>query len=1004
MGGPSSTESEGSSLFLSGVLRSIVYACARRPWTTLLIVALTSLASVAWTVTHLHFKTDRSDLIDPSTPFHQRWLRYTESFGASSDMIVVVEAEKPELIKQTLDALGSRLRQEPELFSNVLYKIEAGRLRNKGLQYLPPDSLVGGLEHLEEYRPILQGRWELVRLESLIPLLEYQLRDLSGDTPPENSPLWQHALRLTDSLARFAADHNDFVNPWPDILPVDPTLVDQGNQTVYTMNEAGTMGFLMATPVKSNDNFEGATQAIDRMRKIIAEVERERPKSDILLTGIPVLENDEMRRSQEDSSRAAVISTIGVALLFLLGFRGWRHPALGMITLGVGMAWSFGFTTLVIGHLNILSVAFASIVIGLGNDFAVHLLSRYLDRRHHGRDSRRALVEASATVGPGIVTGAITTALAFFCAAFTSFLGVAELGIIAGGGLILCTIATFTCLPALVAIMDRHTGEKTLPVPIQGRALSDLTSRFPLPVVAATIVLFAGVGWAACSWDQGWPRPRLTYDHNLLHLQAEGLESVEAQDRIFKSSNNSLLFAISLANSAEQAREMKARFEALPTVRHVEELATRLPKHPASESQLLVQGFHAYLSHLPEKPPPPTPANPAQVGQMLDDFDRSLRDNPLPVAKTISANIDRFLDQLDQLDLRAQMELLGEFQYRLAYALLAQFQAIAQAADPAPVSIHDLPQELTARYVSPKGKWLLQVFPRDQVWDMEPLAEFVHDVRTVDPEVTGTPLQNFEAAQQIKESYEICAIYSLVVILLILLMDFLPKEEVPTIFGLPAIALGIAAVIVAFSQAHLPLVTWLYAYVAGTFLLALWRDRGAVLETLVGIIPPILGLLLTFGILSILNISLNPANLIILPLIIGIGVDNGVHVLHDFHSRGTGRYRLSPSLVNAVAMTTSTSIVGFGSMMISAHRGLSSLGIVLSIGVASCLVLALITLPAVLTLVARRREAGDDSLQTPDSGENQSSGHDLEMPQESSLPADEEHPDILPLPKVPRVA
>lgn len=111
---------------------------------------------------------------------------------------------------------------------------------------------------------------------------------------------------------------------------------------------------------------------------------------------------------------AELLSFVGVMILFFIGLRGF-HPLMGMATLAVGMAWSYGFTTLVVGHLNILSIAFASIVIGLGNDFAIHILSRYLDLRHHGRDVRHALVETSTIIGPGIMTGAITTALAFFC-------------------------------------------------------------------------------------------------------------------------------------------------------------------------------------------------------------------------------------------------------------------------------------------------------------------------------------------------------------------------------------------------------------------------------------------------------------------------------------------------------------------------------------------------------------------------------------------------------------
>ncbi len=284
---------------------------------------------------------------------------------------------------------------------------------------------------------------------------------------------------------------------------------------------------------------------------------------------------------------------------------------------------------------------------------------------------------------------------------------------------------------------------------------------------------------------------------------------------------------------------------------------------------------------------------------------------------------------------------------------------------------------------------MLQVFPKDQVWDMEPLEQFVKDVRSVDAEVTGTPLQNFEAALQIKESYEVCAIYSLVVILLVLLIDFIPKEFVMSSFIPPAMVVGVILAWMTVQKVDIPVLPMVLLYAAGVFLMAAWWHPAGVLDTLSAIVPPFLGLLLTFACLAVLGISLNPANLIILPLIIGIGVDNGVHVLHDFHGKPLEVYRPSASMVNAITMTSSTSICGFGSMMTSSHRGLHSLGAVLSIGVISCVFMSLVTLPALLAWISRHRkpEAPSGELTAP----------------ATPMPIDDE-PRILPMPQTSRVA
>lgn len=949
--------------FVSDSLASLTSVCVKYPRSTIILMILSSAVCVWYTSTNLKFKTNRADLIDPSAAFHQRWLKYTKSFGEQDDIAVVVEADDPEEIKHVQDAIGTRLKQHPKLFTNILYRVEPGKLREKGLQYLSPEQLATGLDRLKEYQPILDGHWDLVQLEELVPRLRAQLQAADQKHPELVPSLLEHADRLTSCLAGFLDDKNAFTNPWPDIIPLDPKMTDQKDEVVYILNDEGTLGFVMAYPIVNNDNFEGATAAIDKVREIIREVGSEHPEVKISLTGIPVLENDEMRRSQDDMNWASLLSFAGVALLMFVGFRGFKLSMMGLVMLAVGMAWAFGFTTAAIGHLNILSVAFAAILIGLGDDFAVHVMSRYLELRHEGLNAADALIETSGSTGVGIVTGAMTTSLAFFCATLTDFLGVAELGIIAGGGILLCVFAAFTVLPAMIVLASPWMPPQKLPAAHEEHKVRTFTSRRPWVVIAGFAAVCIAVGAISTDWTQKWPETRLVYDHNLLHLQAKGLESVEAQTRIFEASKHSLLYAISLADSPEEARQLSERFAALPTVHRVEDLASRLPTHPPSETKLLVQGYHALLNHLPAEPEPPKQANHLAVGKAMEDFyvymrdrNRKLGDKVDAVSERIEHNLDHWLDAYDSLtNVVAQMRFLGEFEYRMSYALLAQMQALEAASNPEPVDIRDLPQELRARFVSPDGKWMLQIFPKDQVWDMEPLEKFVTEVRSVDPEATGTPLQNFEAARQIKKSYEICAVYALFVILLVLLMDFLDKKHVPMTFLPPAVLVLAVGAWLQSRQVDGILMPLLAAYTAGVFLMALFVDHASIGDTLLAIAPPSMGLALTLGILGIFHVPLNPANLIILPLILGLGVDNGVHIMHDYHAKPNQVYVLSASTLNAIIHCSLTTMMGFGSMMIAAHQGLYSMGIVLTIGVGACMTVALVMLPAILALISRRQ-------------------------------------------------
>ena len=965
---------------LSKPLRAITEAACSRPVLTLTVTALSAIAAVLITAVFIEFRTQRSDLIDPTADFHRRWTSFTESFGDSSDLVVVVEGKTPDAIKVLMEDLGGQLKAEPELFDQVLFKVETGSLKRKGLQYLSPAQLEQGLRHLEEFRPILNGGWNRLRLDLLATSMLIRIDGLIKKLAPapasaadDETPLTsaeianiEQALadsvtqteRLASSIDQFVTQ-SKFISPWPQVVSVDPKLQRESGDVVYLMNESGTIGFLKARPVQREGDFNGATRSIDRLRQLISDIRSQHPEVSVGLTGIPVLENDEMRRSQSDMIRASILSFVIVGMLLLVGFRGWKHPLLAMIMLAVGMSWTFGFTTLSIGHLNILSVSFAAILIGLGIDFAIHYLARYLELRHHGEDLGPALSDSSAGVGVGIVTAAVTTSLAFYCASFTEFLGVAELGLIAGSGVLICTAATFLVLHALVTVADRGLEHQALPTPFQGDAFRAMIHRFPGFVALLSLIAVATVGSQGIIVRDGRLQSGVAYDYNLLNLQADGLESVEIQRRIFNASDasessgkGSLLFAVSVAKSASEARQLKARFEQLSSVDHVEELATRLPEFPPEQTELLIQGFNAQLSRLPQKMPPPPVINPNLVCRMFEQLLTRLNGMNRPQAKPAAAAIDRLLDSLDPLELEDQLIVLSEYQQRLTTSLLAQMTLLAESADPEPVTIKDLPTALASRFVSSDGRWLLQVYPKKPIWDIDPLRAFVNDVRTVDPEVTGTPLQNYEASQQIMQSYQHAAVYAIVVITIVLLINFLgPDGALRT--TLPSII--ITGCVAAAQYSRTDNVNWWV--LLGSFM-SLMVSISAVLNfrsvvfTVLALVPPLLGGLLSYGALSILGISFNPANLILLPLILGIGVDDGVHVLHDFHSQCDG-YRLSPSTMNAIVLTSLTSMIGFGSMMIAAHRGLYSVGLVLVIGVGSCLFVSLVTLPAILTVMRR---------------------------------------------------
>ena len=957
--------------FLPRVLSLITRVVIAKPGVSLAWIAVSCVLCIAGTVWGLKFKTDRSDLIDHRADFHQRWLKFANEFGGESDAIVVVEAKSPDAICAALDEIGKKLESEPENFSRVQWKFDPAPLRAKGLQFLAPTMLEEAVAQLKNYAPILQsGRWELVNISAYGDNLA---RHLSGsiqrqDKRATDSDINQAAL-LAESLAAFLQHPQSFRSPWPEVIPATAGADMSQMKVHYNLNDRKTMGFILVVPSKSDQDFSGGSPSIKRMRQIIAESEAKHPEVKLGLTGIPFLEADEMAKSQEDMTLASVLSFAGVAVILVLGFRGLRHPLISMVMLTVGICWSLGFTTVAIGHLNILSVSFATILVGLGIDFSIHFLERYLELRHQGLEMQAALVRTSETTGAGIATCAITTSLSFFCAGVTSFLGIAELGIIAGGGVLLCALAAVVALPPLVCLSDRNRNETRLPHAFQGTPLRFVTSRYPGAVVVFSVIAFILLIAMGLGKQDGHIVSRVKYDSNLLSLQARGVASVELQHRVFEQSDSSLLYAVSLADTPEEVRRLRERFLRLPSVGRVEELASLMPKYPEGETQVYIVQLRDLLSKIPPLPTQVPTIYPEDVGQGLEKLYQALKAVPSPQSQRAAALLDSFLDGFQKIpDATRQAQFLMGYQHAMQIALCTQFEMLSQVTDSAPV-IDSLPDPLRSRFVSTNGRWMLRVFPKEQIWDEAPLTQFVNDIRSIDPEATGTPLQNYEAANQIRESYQHSAILAGAVVMFVLFIDLLRVGPLLISLLSPMIVVGVAMnspdTMQSLGTAGIAVV-----YIVLAFTIATIFDPLNIGKAILAMLPPLGGGLMTFGILAILKTNLNPANMIVLPLLLGIGVDSGIYVVHDYRAQAPGTYKISSSIINAITLTSVTTMMGFGSMIISSHQGLASLGIVLTAGVGSCLFISLVPLPALLTLLDRRRL----KYETPECSANVTAG------------------------------
>lgn len=891
-------------LIMKTLLQALTRGAIRRPitvlgWAVALAVLATLLAGV-----RLGFHTSRLDLINPDSNYNKLWLDYIREFGAADDVLVVVEGRSQDEVVPAVDDIAAILTHDARHFRAVLHQVDLSKIRSKGLYYFEHEKLQNIEQFVAETRPIVAGDWTQLSVGNMAATMSQRLalasRDPSGMARDRVETETEH---WAFSVQRALASEPYFSTPWPQVA--QSPLPEGMSDTQRFLMADGCMGIVLLQLVEKSENegFARGSEAIDSLRRHVASVASRHPHTQIGLTGLPIMENDEMRSSQAAMVEASLLSLFGVACLFAAGFGGIRHPLLTVAALLLAMAWSFGYITLAVGHLNILSVSFTVILIGLGIDFGIHYVARYLQHRQTLVPCDDALTQTAVSVGPGILTGAVTTAIAFFTAGFTEFTGIAELGVIAGGGILLCCAAALVVLPAMIHLTDRAREHEAIPGPLDILHWLDPVFRRPGWLLGISLAAASVIALGAT---------RLWYDHNLLNLQPEGLESVRLEHRLIEESDQSVWFALSLAPSREELLDRKAQFESLDSVERVEEIVSKLPGGEKLKMPIIAR-IRSNLNGLPDRAPEIPIERPEAIEPALAQLQSILGSTPR--GRQIAERVAWIRTALYQLHERECYRRLSRYQRHVAEELLDGLRSLAEVSNPEPPNYSDLPESLVSRYLGLNGRHLMKVYSRGSIWDMEAMERFVQDVRSVDPQATGNPLQTYEASRQMKKNYEQAACYALIAILVVLYLDFRSLRY-----------------------------------------------------TLLAMLPVGLGMLLLFGLMGWLGEPLNPANMIVLPLLLGIGVDDGVHIVHDFQRR-KGSFRMSASTASAVLITSLTTMVGFGSLMIASHQGLQSLGRVLTLGVTCCLFTSLVTLPAALAWSTRGESAGDTDLSPPPDSE-----------------------------------
>jgi hypothetical protein len=877
---------------LLGALWRLVSASPRLVLAAALLLAVASgVASKLW----LGLDSDQDKLVSPDLPFQKRHLDLLENFGDQEYLYVVLETDgTPEGERQAILAaenIHERLRKHPEAVKAVHYKITPSDLGREVLLYADLEEVRGLADVLDVLTPAMA---EWFRDGSLPGLLNQgaALLEQGGRAGATLSPeLLEPAIQTLERLLAAVDAGLKGEAPPPGLLQMEDT------DPRYFFTDNRRLLIMRILPAKDYATMDVIGRPLEIVRNSLEQTRAEFPDLGIGLTGRPVLAADEMETTDADMTRASVIAVLAVGLMFWAVMGGLRRPMYILAALLMAIAWTFGFALLAVGSLNLLSIVFALVLVGIGVDFGVHMVMRYVEAESGGLPPALAVQTALVQTGPSIVLGAATSVCAFYTVAGASFVGLAELGIIGGTGILLCLLAMLTVLPAeLIVFGGPGKGGTT-----RLKAMTFLEPAVRRPGVSLGVIAVVSLALLPGLWQ-------VRFNYNLLELQAEGLDSVEYERTLIRESEESTWYSVHTAGSLEGVRELSFNLEELPGVAKVESLLDYMPKNQQQKMELLHEARRSMRQVPLQVRKAPAPSN-----QAMETALSRLEDALHQLAETLfAAGALAELEKLQQaLDAAAEARAVLREDVADAGRLLPLQRALEQdvqasavwlhrVLSPDPVQPEDMPHAVRDAFVGKDGAFQIKATPEHNVWEFDQLKEFVAQLRRVDPDASGVPVVVLESSKLMHRTF--------------------------------LWAGGLTLLLVGF---------------------ILWLNARSLKVVLLTMLPLLLGMFWLLELMGLFGLQFNLANFFAIPVLIAIGVDGGVHLLSRWREMQGQGSLFATSTPTAVSLSFATTMIGFGGLLLAHHQGLASLGKVMVLGSATGLLACLLVLPAALKIFGK---------------------------------------------------
>jgi predicted RND superfamily exporter protein len=661
----------------------------------------------------------------------------------------------------------------------------------------------------------------------------------------------------------------------------------------------------------------------DAVQAVLNEVLKNHPTVQAGLSGAIAVGRDEMYYSSQGLEISMGLSFFLIGALLFVAFRMAMAPALALLNLVIGLIWAAGIVAVAVPVLNIMTAMFMIILIGLGIDFSIHIISSFTEMRARGLSLEAATLAGLQKTGGGVSTGALTTAVAFLALMVGDSRAMSELGLVTAIGLLAVMISSFVVLPVFLVMRERRYAKKRVKKGLSAEvAPRDLTLK-PLGKVGLIIQenpWLSIISLMVVTVLLGFSARKITFNHNMMDLEAEGLPSIMLQDTVQEKFDLSMDFAYLVSESVEASRELRKKAKELPSVASVEDISIFIPSvREQSERVPHIEEIHELMERAQV-----SPIKPQDLNRIITEIERLEMNIMEFQSMAFLGGQDKVYARCTEIvgsvenppDVTLFNMIYGHFDQgaSIVTARLNAFQdayaeyftsSVLHMANTSPLSLDVLPESIVDRYASKdRSLFLTTVLPSGNIWQDKPFMEqFANELETVSERTTGMPVIMRALFEIIGRDGRTAAYLTLVLVYLILLLDFRSFK---------------------------------YAFIA--------------------MLPLATGAVWMVGLMQLFGFQLDMMNVMALPLILGIGIDDGVHVVHRWRIEGPRSARIVLSSTGkAVLLTSLTTILAFGSMMFSPFRGYASLSYALIFGVGACFFTTIIILPAFMGLLDKKK-------------------------------------------------